>query len=80
MIDPDQLYVLVPDEIGGLAACPFVQVMAKVLEGTDLDSILMDAAIDSCGPEDTEQLINRVRVLNDTGDTDAFWGEHADSN
>lgn len=77
MIDPDNVFVMVPDEWGGLAVCSVADLAKGLLEEDDFSEVLSNAGMDMVDrdPDKIFAKIDKVRALNETGDTDAYWSD-----
>lgn len=77
-MNASDVFVLMPDEYGGLAVCDLQQLFDQIEDGTSLYDAVGNAAIESTlsikpKPETLVRLIERTKALNETGDADAFW-------
>ena len=72
-MDPEAVFVLVPDK-RGVTVASLGQLIGRVDETVTLDELVTDAGMDSIGTgEDAAALVERVRALNETGDSRAYW-------
>jgi hypothetical protein len=69
--DPYSIFVLIPDQFG-LAVASVGDLMDRLSGDEPLEEAITNAAIDSFGG-DVWGLVARVRALNETGDSDAYW-------
>lgn len=66
--------VLVPDRVGLLNACDLDQLVMHLSEGESLEDAVTNSAFEmASNAEAALKLIDRVKALNETGDSDAFW-------
>lgn len=77
MINPSEVFVLVPDEMGGLAVVAVGDLYDRLSGGVtvwtkDLQEAVENTAIDMI-PLDAAA-IAKVAELNRTGDADVYWG------
>jgi hypothetical protein len=73
-MDPEAVFVLVPDE-HGVTVASLGQLLDRVGLAATLDELVTNAGMDSIGTgEDVTALAERVRRLNETGDSRAYWG------
>jgi hypothetical protein len=73
-MDPEAIFVLVPDK-HGVTVASLGQLLDRVGLAASLDDLVTDAGMDSIGAgDDVTALTERVRGLNETGDSRAYWG------
>lgn len=65
--------VLAPDQFGALAVCDLNQLVANLLEGQSLDEAIGNAAFDTIEHPVEREAIEKVRRLNETGDSAGYW-------
>lgn len=69
-----EIHVLLPDEYG-LRVCDLGQLVGRLAEGATLEEAMDTAGIDSFALEgEARDHAQRVRLLNETGDANAYWG------
>ncbi len=70
------LHVLVPDELGGVSIVPAADLVSRLDAGETPEEAITNAGVDYLGTLSGDGLareVERVRQLNLTGDTTAFW-------